>query len=639
MCGIIGIWGSLPDKQVVIDRSCQRICHRGPDDRGYWEDEHAGLALGHVRLSILDLSEAGHQPMVSACGRYVLVFNGEIYNHLELREVLEAEEKAPPWRGSSDTETILAGFAAWGVEHTLQVATGMFAMGLWDREKRTLTLMRDRLGEKPLYMGFVGRNFAFGSELKALACIPGFTGELDRRALALLVRHNYIPQPWSIYRSMQKLVPGTWLTLSEKQLLQRSLPHAHAYWSAQTVADQAAEQPLVFGSDTAAVDVLENTLGHVVRQQLISDVPLGAFLSGGIDSSTIVALMQAQSRDAVRTFTIGFDEPKHNEAVYAKAIARHLGTSHSELYVTAADALAVVPELATLYDEPFADSSQIPTVMVMRMARQHVKVALSGDGGDELFGGYSRYFRAKLWWDRRAGLPRRLRAPLGALGRLGAHLIPSGYARDQFEKLAEVISAPHAGRFYQQFVSYWKDPAEVVIGAESSTTSFDDPSGQPFLERMMLLDAVTYLPDDILVKVDRAAMSVGLETRVPMLDHHMFEFAQRLPLQYKIRDGQGKWLLRQLLYRHVPADMVDRPKKGFSIPLAAWLRGPLKEWGATLLDASRLRQDGVFYAAPVVRKWNEHQSGRRDWSTHLWSILMTQAWLERAKGARAADRP
>lgn len=629
MCGIVGVWGGVPDKRTVIQRSCANMRHRGPDSEGYWEDSAANLALGHVRLAILDLTAAGHQPMLSACERYVVVLNGEIYNHLELRDRLQAQGKAPVWRGHSDTETLVACFAAWGIESTLSRSVGMFAIALWDRHDRTLSLMRDRMGEKPLYVGVAGDSMVFASELKALVDIPGFNKDLDRRALALLVRHNYIPAPYSIYRSVQKLLPGSWVTLTQRHRQQRVIPPAQVYWSAQTVADQAAALPLSFDSDAKAVDGLEEVLGTAVKGQMISDVALGAFLSGGIDSSTIVALMQAHSSQPVKTFSIGFDEPAYNEAEHAKAVARHLGTQHTELYVTAHDALAVVPGLASLYDEPFADSSQIPTVLVTRMAREHVTVALSGDGGDELLGGYSRYFRAQRWWDKREAVPQALRGPLSVLGRGAGRALPDGPLKDQFEKLAQVISADHTGRFYQQFVSYWKEPSQVVLGAQLPNTLFDVESDAGVFDHMTLLDTLTYLPDDILVKVDRAAMAVSLETRVPMIDHRVFEFARRLPLDYKIRDGRGKWLLRQLLYRHVPQAMVDRPKKGFSIPLAAWLRGPLKDWGAALLDPARLRQQGVFHAEPILRKWQEHQSARHDWSTHLWSILMTQAWLEK----------
>ncbi len=630
MCGIVGIWGNLADKQAVVKDGCRRIRHRGPDSDGYWDDEEAGIALGHARLAILDLTPAGHQPMTSACGRYVLVLNGEIYNHLDLRRRLEAQGRAPAWRGHSDTETVLAGFAAWGLRETLQAATGMFAMALWDRQGRRLALMRDRLGEKPLYLGYAAGNFVFASELKALSAIPGFSHEIDRRALSLLMRHNYIPAPFSVYRDIAKLEPGTWLELSGHDLRQRALPAAQAYWSAEQISLQAQDDPLSFASDHEAADALEAVLAAAVKGQMIADVGLGAFLSGGIDSSTVVALMQNHNAERVRSFSIGFDDPDFNEAEHAKAVAAHLGTLHTELYVSPVEALEVVPTLADLYDEPFADSSQIPTALVTRMARRHVTVALSGDGGDELFCGYSRYFRAQRWWAKRQQVPGRLRGPAQALVRGGARWLPPGHRRDQLDKLAEVLGAAHEGEFYRQFVSYWKNPARAVVGAELPATRFDDRNGQGLFERMMLLDAVTYLPDDILVKVDRAAMAVSLETRVPMLDHRVFEFSQRLPLSYKIRDGQGKWLLRQVLYRHVPRQMVDRPKKGFSVPMGAWLRGPLKDWGAALLDPTRLRDEGLFHAGSILKKWTEHQSGKHDWSTHLWGVLMTQAWLDKA---------
>jgi asparagine synthase (glutamine-hydrolysing) len=628
MCGILGIWGGLPDKKPAIERGCRCIRHRGPDSQGYWEDASAGLALGHVRLAILDLTPAGHQPMASACERLMLVLNGEIYNHLDLRAQLERQGKAPAWRGHSDTETILACFAAWGVEDTLKKATGMFAMALWDRQQRTLTLMRDRMGEKPLYWGYAGGNLVFASELKALRHLPGFDHALDDRALSLLMRHNYIPAPYSIYRGISKLAPGSWLTLTEQQCRRGEQPHAQAYW---TVIPPDEESPLSFGSDAQALDALEQTLGQAVERQMISDVALGAFLSGGIDSSIIAALMRKASDQPVRTFSIGFDDPAFDEAEHASAVARHLGTSHTELYVGDSDALAVVPELAGLYDEPFADSSQIPTVLVTRMARRHVTVALSGDGGDELFGGYSRYFRAANWWRKRASVPGILRGPLALAARTGSAMIPAGHMREQFSKLADVLQAPHAGAFYRQFVSYWRDPAQALLHAQQPSTPFDEDRGDALFERMMQLDALTYLPDDILVKVDRAAMACSLETRVPMLDHHVVEFARRLPLDYKIRDGKGKWLLRQLLYRHVPQEMVDRPKKGFSVPMAAWLRGPLRDWGQALLDPARLGSEAVFRPEWISRKWREHQDGKRDWSTQLWSVLMVQAWLERSR--------
>lgn len=631
MCGIVGIWGPLREKRNLIAGACAAMRHRGPDSEGVWEDESAGLALGHVRLAIIDTSSAGAQPMASACGRYVLVLNGEIYNHPALREALAHQGRAPDWRGHSDTETLLACFAAWGVEKTLEDAIGMFAMALWDRAEGTLSLMRDRMGEKPLYAGFVGGSFVFASELKALARLPGLDTRPDPRALAALLRHNYIPAPYSIYRQIGKVSPGCWMQLNARQCRLGEMPAPRSYWSAGLVAQEAAADPLSFDDDAAAADQLEHVLAAAVRRQTLADVPLGAFLSGGIDSSTIVALLQQASSRPVRTFSIGFDDPRYNEAQHAAAVAAHLGTDHAEHYVGDRDALDLVPTLAGVYDEPFADSSQIPTLLVMRLARREVTVALSGDGGDELFAGYSRYFRAAAWWRRRERMPAALRAPASALLRGAASALPGG-AGHRAARLAQVLSAAHTGDFYRDFVSYWKNPAEAVIGAGPLRSVFDEPAPGDIVAAMTLLDVRTYLPDDILVKVDRAAMAASLETRVPLLDHHVYAFARRLPMRYLVREGRGKWLLRQVLYRHVPRELIERPKKGFSVPLAEWLRGPLREWAHDLLDPARLRREGLFHEGPIQRKWREHVAGRRDWSTHLWSILMVQAWLEASAG-------
>jgi len=634
MCGILGAWGPMPEKRAAMGQGCERMRHRGPDSQGYWEDEETQLALAHVRLAILDLTEAGHQPMVSHDSRNVMVLNGEIYNHLDLRRRLEQEGHMPAWRGRSDTETLVEAVSAWGIERALQEAVGMFALALWDRHERSLFLARDRFGEKPLYYGYAGDSFVFSSELKAVAGLPGFDHRIDRQALALLMRHNYIPAPFSIYAAMRKLTPGSWLRLDGALLQARAAGQPQAYWSAEAVALDGVADPLAFESDSAAIDALENVMGTAVQGQMLSDVPLGAFLSGGIDSSAVVALMQARGGGQVNTFSIGFDVPAFNEAEHAKAVAAHLGTRHHELYVSAQDALDAVPAVAGIYDEPFADSSQIPTLLLARMARRDVTVALSGDGGDELMGGYSRYVRAAAWWARREKLPGALRGPIALGMRAMGGAAPLGMMREQAGKLAQVLAAEHSGRFYRQFVSYWKNPEQVVIDASMPEGLFDHASGLPFLDHMTWLDTVSYLPDDILVKVDRAAMSVSLETRVPMLDHRVYEFARRLPWQYKNRDGQGKWLLRQLLYRHVPRDLVDRPKKGFGVPLGLWLRGPLKDWAYALLDPQRLRAQGLFHARPILQKWREHQSGRRDWSPHLWGVLMAQAWLDESESWR-----
>ncbi|CAB3650915.1 asparagine synthase (glutamine-hydrolyzing) [Achromobacter pestifer] len=634
MCGIVGIWGPIGNKERVLAESCRRIRHRGPDSNGFWEDTEAELALAHVRLAILDLTEAGHQPMTSACGRYVMVFNGEIYNHLDIRKQLEQSALAPSWRGHSDTETLLAGFTALGIEATLQAAVGMFAIALWDRASRKLMLARDRMGEKPLYYGYSGAELVFASELKGLMPIPGFGRDLNRNALASYMRHNYIPAPQSIYEGIAKLPPGTWVEFTADDTRSRRMPEPRVYWSARDAADTAAKSLLTFDTDVQATEALEGVLSKAVGGQMLADVSLGAFLSGGIDSSTIVALMQAQSTKPVRTFAIGFHEKGYDEAQHAKAVATHLGTDHTELYVTAADALAVVPSLADMYDEPFADSSQIPTSLVTKMARQHVTVALSGDGGDELFGGYSRYFRVNNWWQQCERFPALLRKPAGALLSASTHLPGRGAWRGKVGKLGELLRADTRGEFYRHFVSYWADPSAVVKGGVEPVSEFARAMQGSTFESMMKLDTVTYLPDDILVKVDRAAMAVSLETRVPLIDHRVYEFAWSLPHQYKVRGNTGKWLLRQVLHRHVPQALVDRPKRGFAVPLAAWLRGPLREWADALLDPTRLRQEGWFEPEPILRKWREHTSGHRNWDSHLWGVLMMQAWLDRYRSGQ-----
>jgi asparagine synthase (glutamine-hydrolysing) len=658
MCGIAGFFeparyvrGIQP--QEVVEGMANTIVHRGPDDAGVWVDDATGLVFAHRRLSILDLSPAGHQPMVSTCGRYVIAFNGEIYNHLALRRVLDSAPLSPTlppeggedyrWRGYSDTETLLAAIAAWGVEEALKQCVGMFAFALWDRETRSLTLARDRLGEKPLYYGWQGETFLFGSELKALRAHPAFRGEIDRDALALYMRHNYIPAPYSIYQGIYKLPPGTWFTLGQGERNVRP----RSYWSARQAAEEG-QHNLFTGSEAEAQAALNNVLRQAVAGQMAADVPLGAFLSGGVDSSTVVALMQALSEHPTKTFTIGFHEAGYNEAEHARAVARHLGTEHTELYVTSEQAMAVIPRLPTLYDEPFADSSQIPTFLVSELTRRHVTVSLSGDGGDELFGGYNRYFWATSIWRRVGWLPQPMRAAMsgvlttfppsawnGVFKRFGRFL-PAGWRHanpgDKLHKLAEILAVRTPEEIYLGLVSHWKRPTEVVRSAHEPATVLTDPARwaalPDFEHRMMHLDQMTYLPDDILAKVDRAAMGVSLETRVPLLDHRVVEFAWSLPLSMKIRNGQGKWLLRQVLYQYVPKDLIERPKMGFGIPLDVWLRGPLREWAESLLDARRLEKEGFFEPAPIRQKWVEHLAGRRNWSYYLWDVLMFQAWLE-----------
>ena len=624
------------------------VAHRGPDNSGYWSDAKTGVWLGHQRLSIIDLSSAGHQPMHSASGRYVIAFNGEIYNHLSLRQTLENAENAPSWCGRSDTETLLAGFDIWGIQGTVERAVGMFAFAVWDRHNGTLTLGRDRLGEKPLYYGWQGYGatsvFLFGSELKALKKHPAFESNINRGAISLQLRHNYIPAPHSIYKGIFKLLPGCLLSVSEQQ----PEPKVWAYWSLAEVAKSGITN-VFSGNDQLAVDKLEALLNDAVSKQMIADVPLGAFLSGGVDSSTIVALMQAQSSRSIKTFSIGFDEKSYNEAVHAKAVAEHLGTDHNELYVTAEQARSVIPNLATLYDEPFSDSSQIPTFLVSQLARQHVTVSLSGDAGDELFCGYNRYQVTANLWRKLAAVPIPLRKLTARCltnisphtwNRLAitlSHLIPgSGWLDnigDKLHKGAEVLPSQSAHLLYLGLVSHWKEPGSVVIkGPEPPTfltSNLPNLDGLDDVQRMMALDMMTYLPDDILTKVDRAAMGVSLETRIPFLDQQLVEFAWSLPQSMKLRDGQSKWVLRQVLYRHVPKALIERPKMGFGIPIDSWLRGPLREWAEDLLSEARLKREGFFNSAPIRRKWTEHLSGKRNWQYQLWNVLMFQAWLEK----------
>lgn len=646
MCGITGFL-ALDSRRYAAgqDRALQRmsdsLVHRGPDDSGAWRDADAGIWLGFRRLSILDLSQAGHQPMVSHCGRYVLVFNGEIYNHLAIRREL-GDPGAGGWRGHADSETLLAAFSRWGVDAALARTVGMFGFAVWDRQTRDLTLARDRLGEKPLYCGWQGDTFLFGSELKALRSHPDFVANVDRDALTLLLRHNYIAAPRTVYAGIRKLEPGTLLRVSA----QAREPRITTWWSASGAVEAARQDPFR-GDAAAAVDALEAVLTEAVRGQMVADVPHGAFLSGGIDSSTIVALMQSQSSQPVRTFTIGFSEPGYDEAVHAKAVAQHLGTDHTELYVSSAEARAVIPRLPALYDEPFADSSQIPTFLVAQLARTKVTVSLSGDGGDELFGGYDRYAWMKDLWRGIGWAPQFARSALAAgLGAVPAAtwdrvvgaleiMVPTRYRAggygEKLHRLAEVLAARQPEHVYRQIVSHWNHPETVVLGGHELPTPLSDAGGPSLPElthRLMYLDLVSYLPDDILAKVDRAAMGVSLETRVPLLDHRVVEFAWRLPLDFKVRAGQGKWVLRQVLYRHVPQALIERPKMGFGVPVGAWLRGPLRDWAESLLDESRLRREGYFDPAPIRRKWEEHVGGARNCEYHLWDVLMFQAWLE-----------
>ncbi|QGT78310.1 asparagine synthase (glutamine-hydrolyzing) [Guyparkeria halophila] len=639
MCGITGFWGGGRWEPAIGENMAARIERRGPDDVGVWVGRREGLTLAHRRLSILDLSPAGHQPMHSPCGRFTLVYNGEIYNHQDLRNQLQGEGGAFEWRGHSDTETLLASLRHWGVRGALERINGMFAFALWDASERTLFLARDRMGEKPLYYGRSGDAFLFGSELKALAAHPDWRGEVDRDALALYMRHNYVPAPWSIYRGVSKLPPAHYVAIREGG---RAIGEPRCYWDLGMVAEQGAAA--ASGTAESLTDELDALLQDAVGRRMASDVPLGAFLSGGYDSTTVAALMQAQSERPIQTFTIGFHEEGYNEAVHARAVAGHLGTDHTELYVTPEQAMAVIPKLPTIYDEPFSDSSQIPTYLVSQLARQHVTVSLSGDGGDELFYGYGRYFKTNQIWGKLSRLPLPMRKFAAALiARSPGHslekamqFLPSRYRinhlADRLPKLAEILGHSSGEAFYREMVSHAKDPARLVLGATEPDTILSKPARLPNLpslrERMMYLDQMSYLPGDILTKVDRASMAVSLEARVPLLDHRLVEFAWRVPTEYKFREGQGKWLLRQVLYRYVPQEIMDRPKMGFGVPIEQWLRGPLREWAEELLDEKRLREEGFFNPAPIRKMWEEHISGKRRWHYYLWDVLMFQAWLE-----------
>ncbi|OHU90676.1 MULTISPECIES: asparagine synthase (glutamine-hydrolyzing) [Pseudoalteromonas] len=644
MCGFSGFYDSshqLNDYEQQLQRMGEAIIHRGPDDGGIWFDQQVGLGFSHRRLAIVDLSSSGHQPMASQAGRFVIAFNGEIYNHIELREELGTQVDGIQWRGHSDTETLLACIEAWGFKETLVKATGMFAIALWDKQTRTLSLARDRVGEKPLYYGWHNDCLIFGSELKALTQHRLFHKAIDKNALTLLLRHNYIPAPYCIWKNTQKLLPGTILTVD----LQTNECHSEAYWSIKETLEQASRKQQQ-KSDEAAIDELEAVLSGAIAKQMVADVPLGAFLSGGIDSSVIVALMQAQSKTPIKTFSIGFHEKKYNEAEHAKAVANHIGTDHTELYVSAEDALEVVPKLATMYDEPFADSSGIPTYLVSKMAKEKVTVSLSGDAGDEIFCGYNRYVLTHGMWSKIKYIPVPLRklaaktltalapATWDKLGHFLEKILPGkipAYFGDKIHKGAGVLSLPSIEHLYKNLVSLWHDPSSVVLGAKEPETVVSDlrfrPKLNSHIEGMMGTDMMSYLPDDILVKVDRAAMAVSLETRVPFLDHHLIEHAWQIPMNQKIRNGKGKWVLREVLYRHVPKKLIERPKMGFGIPLEDWLRGPLKPWAEELLARERLLKEKIFCPQQIAKKWEEHQSGKRNWSYHLWTVLMFQAWL------------
>lgn len=642
MCGIAGFIarpGTYTGEGIRLNAEAMgaSLRHRGPDEGGTWFDDAAGVALVHRRLSIIDLSVAGHQPMVSACGRFTLAYNGEIYNADELRTELRAAGRS--FRGHSDTEVIVEAIAAWGIDRSVCRAWGMFAFACWDRQTRTLYLARDRLGIKPLYWGQFPNLFVFGSELKALNAHGGWKREIDRGALAGYVRFGYVPSPKSIWSGVSKLEPGTILAVSPDGQAKKRV-----YWSAKEVARSGIRQRETKAFDEASMaDRLEVLLKDSVRRHMVSDVPLGAFLSGGYDSSTVVAMMQSQSSRPVRTFSIGFQEDGYDESAYAKAVAGHLGTDHTELYLRPEHARDVIPRLPEIYDEPFGDSSQIPTLILCELTRRSVTVALSGDGGDELFAGYARYARALELWRQMNRAPAPLRRALGAGLRAMPPLLwdrvvgfgnTSWRRRLNSEKLHRWGRQLGKGReaIYGRLVGYWDDPFEVVRSVDGrNNTEWDEElraATPDFLDWMQLVDTVTYLPDDILTKVDRASMAVSLEVRVPLLDHRLVEFAWALPQGAKFRQRESKYLLRQVLYRYVPRDLVDRPKMGFGVPIDSWLRGPLREWAESLLSQDRLEREGYFNPEPIRRLWGAHLSGESDWQYVLWPILMFQAWHE-----------
>lgn len=641
MCGLTGFFNSreTADRMTsIISAMTDRITHRGPDGSGIWCSHEDTIALGHRRLAIIDLTASGHQPMHSQHDRYVIVFNGEIYNYLDLKKQLQSKQYT--FSGRSDTEVILALILEYGLESTLQKLTGMFAFALWDKQDKILHLARDRVGEKPLYYGFVNDTFVFGSELKAIRTYPDFQNKIARTSIALFMQYGYVPAPHSIYDNVHKLTPGTYLTVSKATI--HAKPTPKVYWSATQVAECGLANPLHV-TDVEAIHQTEQLLNTIIKSQMISDVPIGAFLSGGIDSSLVAALMQINSNQPVKTFTIGFDIETHNEANYAKAIAQHLKTDHTELYINAQHAIDVIPKLPTIYDEPFADSSAIPTFLIAQLTSQQVRVCLSGDGGDELFGGYNRYRLGQSIWKKMALCPYPLRLAIQKLllsvspariHHILKHLnIPM--VGDKLHKFATVIAAKSPEQLYQHFISQWSNPHDLVLshpGDPASTSILlHQLEGMHFIEKMMITDTLSYLPDDIMVKVDRAGMANGLENRAPFLNHQLIEFMWQLPLNMKVRNRTTKWLLRQVLAKHVPQHLFDRPKMGFGVPLDIWLRGPLRGWADSLLNKQHIEEQGFLRPDLIVTKWQEHVSGKRNWQYQLWTVLMFQAWMENEK--------
>ncbi len=647
MCGIAGfidLSRSLEAGELVKRARLMGEAQdsRGPDAGSQWAEAQSGLALDHRRLAIIDLTEEGAQPMHSSSGRFVTVYNGEIYNYRDLRAELERSEGFPGWRGHSDTEVMLEAVEKWGFEESLKRFSGMFAIAVWDRREKRLLLARDRMGEKPLYYGRQGNTFYFSSELKSIRQLETFRPEINRDALCSYLRYHYVPAPESIYKSVSSLMPGTWISVSTEG----EIHGPYSYWSLRDCAQIGVDKTFTAPEDTVK-EALEGLLLKVVEREMISDVPLGAFLSGGVDSSLIVALMQQCALSPVKTFTIGFDDKAYNEAEDAKRVAEHIGTEHTELYVTPQDALDVIPRIPKIWDQPFSDASQIPTHLVSQMTREHVTVALSGDGGDELFAGYNRHFKGCSLWDKLGPVPEKFRR----LAAVSLKNIPTDEWDGFFEvlspilpkklrlrlpgqklhKLADVMTANSARDYYLKLTSNWFAPEELVVNGWEKPGPYQSSGNQPqtndLTTWMQFMDAATYLPDDILTKVDRAAMAVSLETRAPFLDHEVVEFSQRLPMPMKISGGKGKKILRDILYKYVSPELIERPKMGFGIPIDNWLRGPLREWAEDLLDPVRMRQEGYLRPEPIRKTWEDHLSGKIDAQYKIWNILVFQSWL------------
>jgi len=650
MCGITGfISEESLDKAYsvnILKNMTETLHHRGPNDTGFWCEGERDPFLGHKRLSILDISQAGHQPMESADQRYILVFNGEIYNHFDLRKTLDQSNKSIGWKGSSDTETLLTCLSNWGVTKTLSEVNGMFSFALWDKKERVLTLARDRMGEKPLYYGWLEKTFIFGSEVKALRKHPRFKSEIDRNSLSLLLRHNCIPAPYSIFKGIKKLKPGHLLKISADNFNKARQTESICYWNLKEFISTCQSNRFE-GSENEAVDLTESYLKKSIKRQMISDVPLGAFLSGGIDSSTVVALMQEQSSSSIKTFTIGFEESNSNEAEEAKKVAEYLGTDHTEMNLSPKDALAVIPKLPEIYCEPFSDSSQIPTFLVSKLASEKVTVALSGDGGDEIFGGYNRYLLAHSMWSKMKSIPFSIKfllslgirsfSPrnLDKIYNVTKIILPESLqiinAGEKLKKFSEVLDIKDNFSFYQHLSSHWPNPSSVLLNSVEPKTLINRAELMPeidFIHWMMYMDSQTYLPDDILVKTDRAAMANSLETRIPLLDKDLMELSWSFPLSMKIKNGKGKNLLRKVLSRHIPNELVERPKQGFGIPLGDWLKGPLEDWTESLINKKRIEEEGFFDYNVLSNLWKNHKKGAINAPYHLWDILMFQAWNE-----------